>query len=95
MFNGINVLIEINGDNPNSFGRNLFTEMFDGRNDLIVTDDGRQPSNSTRTPIPVADVNFIKSNLYFINLSQVYSCQGLPYLVSNTKLRFAHCLNKN
>ena len=39
----------------------LFNEMFDGRSDLVVTDDGRQPPTSNRTPIPVEDVRFIKS----------------------------------
>ncbi len=62
MRNGVNVLTEIDGNNPNSFARNLFREMFDGRNDMVVTDDGRQPATSNRTPIPVDDVSFIKSN---------------------------------
>ena len=69
MRNGVNVLTEIDGDNPNSFARNLFREMFDGRNDMVVTDDGRQPARSQRTPIPVEDVSFIKSNyISFVTL---------------------------
>ena len=56
-----NVLEEIPGNCPTVFARNLFMEMFDGRIDLVVTDSGRQPSNSTRTPISLQDVNFIKS----------------------------------
>ena len=62
MRNGVNVLTEIDGENPTSFARNLFNEMFDGRSDLVVTDDGRQPPTSNRTPIPVEEVRFIKSN---------------------------------
>jgi hypothetical protein len=62
MRNGVNILTEIDGDNPNSFARNLFREMFDGRNDMVITDDGRPPAISQRTPIPVEDVSFIKSN---------------------------------
>lgn len=40
MFNGVNILVEIPGENPNSFGRNLFKKMFDGRYDMLITDDG-------------------------------------------------------
>jgi len=62
MLNGVNVLEEIAGENPTSFGRNLFDEMFDSRTDLVVTDDGRQPATSNRTPIHKDDVKFIRSN---------------------------------
>jgi hypothetical protein len=62
MLNGVNVLEEIAGENPTSYGRNLFNEMFDGRTDLVVTDDGRQPATSNRRPIHQDDVKFIKSN---------------------------------
>ena len=62
MRNGVNVLTEIDGENPTCFARNLFNEMFDGRSDLVVTDDGLKPPTSTRTPIPVEEVRFIKSN---------------------------------
>ncbi len=70
MYNGVNVLTETAGENPNSFGRNLFNEMFDGRNDMLVTDNGRQPATSTRTPIPVTDVKFIKRNFFYHNKSR-------------------------
>jgi hypothetical protein len=41
------LIYEIDEENPTSFARNLFCEMFDGRSDKVVTDDGRQPA----TPI--------------------------------------------
>ena len=46
MLNGVNVFEEIAEENPTSFGRNLFDEMFDSRKDLVVTDDGRHPATS-------------------------------------------------
>jgi hypothetical protein len=52
---------EIPGNNPSSFGRNIFREMFDDRMDLVLTDNGKQPTNSTRIPVSIRDCKFIKS----------------------------------
>ena len=64
MLNDENVLEDIGGNSPTSFARSLFKEMFDGRTDLVVTDKGRQPVNSDRTPISIRDVSFIKSKFH-------------------------------
>ena len=69
MFNGINVLEEIAGENPTSYGRNLFDEMFDSCSDLMITDDGRPTATSNRQPISKQDAKFIKSNDLFSFLS--------------------------
>ena len=40
--------------------RNLNTEMYDGRMDVVITDIGRRPANSTRVPASLNNVRFIK-----------------------------------
>jgi len=67
MLNDDNVLEDIAGNCPTVFGRNLFKEMFDGRTDLVVSDSGRQPANSNRTPISLRDINFLQSELFMLN----------------------------
>ncbi len=72
MFNNVNVMEDVAGTNPCSFGRNLFKEMFDGRMDVVLTDNGRQPVNSTRSPVSLPEVSFIKSNKLFFIVSKTY-----------------------
>jgi hypothetical protein len=67
MLNDDNVLEDIAGNCPTVFGRNLFKEMFDGRPDLVVSDSGRQPANSNRTPVSLRDINILKRKLYYLN----------------------------
>ena len=60
MIHGVSVLEEIPGHNPNTFARNLYTEMYDGRMDVVITDTERRPANSTRIPASMENVRFIK-----------------------------------
>jgi len=54
------VLEEIPGNNPSTYARNLYTEMYDGRMDVVITDTERRPANSTRIPASMENVRFIK-----------------------------------
>ena len=61
MVNELNVYEDIPGNNPCSFCRNLYKEMYDGRIDIVVTDSGVQPDGSTRIAAPLTDVQFMQS----------------------------------
>ena len=56
---------EIAGENPASYGRNLYDEMFDSNPELMITDDGRPSASSNRRPITKENVKFIKSKYLF------------------------------
>jgi cytidine deaminase len=60
MVNELNVYEDIPGNNPCSFCRNLYKEMYDGRMDIVVTDSGVQPVGSTRIAAPLTDVQFMQ-----------------------------------
>ena len=70
MIHGVSFLEEIPGQNPNTFARNLYTEMYDGRMDVVITDTGRRPANSTRVPASLGNVRVLKSNF---DLKKAYS----------------------
>ena len=89
MFNDVNVLEEIPGENPTSYGRNLFDHMFDGRSDLIVTDNGRQPASSNRRPISKDAAKFIKSKLFLEFCGPIY-----VYKIITTIVIFEGCVKK-
>ena len=50
------MLEEIPGNNPSTYARNLYTEMYDGRMDVVITDTERRPANSTRIPASMENV---------------------------------------
>ena len=48
----------------------LYTEIYDGRMDVVITDTGRRPANSTRVPASLGNVRVLKSNF---DLKKAYS----------------------
>ena len=61
---------DIPGNNPSSFGRNVFWEMFDDRMDLDLTDDATHPTNSTRISVSIRDCKVYNEVNYEVKNAQ-------------------------
>ena len=55
MIHGVSVLEKIPWHNPNTFARNLYTEIYDGHMDVVITYTGRR-HNSTRVSASLGNV---------------------------------------